>query len=294
MCRSECSEGSRFRRLRSGAKLVASFAVFGAVAVAACVDLSAPKGQPASISQVQLPALFVVQGDTMRDTLGRTGPPSILAFDGAGNVVTSYTPTFFITDSLQQLHFSAVDGSLVSSGAADTAGAVAHVVGQIGSLQTGSQTVYVTVRPDTLARVVAATASDTFFIVAGADSARSVNTLALSTAVRGVGGRAVPGVFVRYELATPLESNTSSPAVYLRDDGNNVFLENQSTPDTADASGATSRTLVINRRFIADDALRGTEPFTIEVVATAMYNGIPLQGSPLRILIPVKGTSLLP
>ena len=49
----------------------------------------------------------------MRDTLGTAVPPSVIAYDGAGDVLTTFAPTFFVTDSLQQLHFSTPDGTLV-------------------------------------------------------------------------------------------------------------------------------------------------------------------------------------
>jgi hypothetical protein len=269
--------------VRSGAwKIVGAVA---AVVIAACVDLSAPKGGPASISQLQLPAFFVVQGDTMRDTLGRAMPPTVVAYDGAGGVLTSFKPRFFITDSLQQLHFSAIDSSLVSSGAADTAGAVAHVVAQIGSLQTGVQTVYVTVRPDTLRRPDTTALAISVPIGDKLDSSSSIGRLALSTVVRGVGGRPVPGVFVRYTLASSVASRNDSPAAYLTDDANAVFLANSSSPDTGDVSGVTSRTLVVNS-FLATErgALLND---TLVVLVTAMYGGSPLRGSPLRLLIPV-------
>jgi hypothetical protein len=165
------------------------------------------------------------------------------------------------------------------------------VLAQIGSLQTASQTVYVTVRPDTLRRVLTATTgTDTLSLDIGKDSASAITTLKLSTVVRGIGGRVVPGVFVRYSLVTPVSSKTAAPAAYLLDDANNIFIRGQSTPDTADISGLTGRTLAINARLVADANVVNPGNITsIEVLATAMYRGVPLQGSPLHILVPVKG-----
>ena len=155
-----------------------------AIAIAACVDLSAPKGVPASISQLQLPAFFVVQGDTMRDTLGHVVPPSIISFDANGGVLTSFRSTFFITDSLQQLHFTTTDSALVSNAPSDTAGAQVHILGQIGALQTANQTVYVTVRPDTLERTDTTTLK--LVLPNGAkDSASSISSVAIDMVVHG-------------------------------------------------------------------------------------------------------------
>jgi hypothetical protein len=258
-------------------------ALLSAVAIAACVDLSAPKGVPASISQIQLPAFYVVAGDTMRDTLGRAGPPKIIAYDANGGVLTTFPSNFFITDSAQQLHFSALDGSLVASGVNDTAGAVVHIVGQIASLQTAVQTVYVTVRPDTLERTDTSTLKLT--LVTGVDSASSISTISLPTVVHGVGGRVVPGLFVHYTLESSPAPKGAAPAAYLTDDANVVFAATKSAVDTGDASGATARTLVLNSHSAANrDALQND---TLFVVVTAMYKGVQLQGSPFRFAIPI-------
>jgi hypothetical protein len=259
--------------------------LLSAIAIAACVDLSAPKGLPASISQLQLPSFFVVAGDTMRDTLGRTLPPGIVAFDATGGVLTSFTPAFFITDSLQQLHFSTLDGSLVANGVSDTAGAIAHVVGQIGSLQTAVQTVYVTVRPDTLERSDATTLTLAVPFSVKLDSSESLGSLSLSTVVHGVDGRVVPGVFVRYTLMSTIASKNGSPVAYLTDEANTVFVAGTSTPDTGTVSGVTARNVVVNSFLAATPSALATD--TLVVVATAQYRGVPLHGSPLRFLIPV-------
>ena len=249
-----------------------------AIAVAACVDLSAPDGKPASISQVQVPAFFVVQGDTMRDTLGTAVPLSIIAYDGAGNVVTSFDPNFFVTDSVPAVKINP-DRTVSATEPGDTAGATAHIIAQIAGLATSAQTIYVTVRPATLARP--STALDTLRLAFGTDSAKAIATKVISTVVQGIDGRPVPGVFVRYTLETAVPSTSqSSPAAYLRDDGNRIFPAGISTPDTGDASGGTSRTVVVNGAFAGDNIANID---TLYVVATAMYRGVPLVNSPLRI-----------
>lgn len=256
-----------------------------AIAIAACVDLSAPKGVPASISQLQLPAFFVVQGDTMRDTLGHVVPPSIISFDANGGVLTSFRSTFFITDSLQQLHFTTTDSALVSNAPTDTAGAVAHVLGQIGSLQTANQTVYVTVRPDTLERTDTTTLK--LVLPNGAkDSASSITSVAIDMVIHGAGARPVPGVFVRYSLESSPPSNGSAPTAYLTNDANVVSLAGQSVADTGNASGVVSRNLVLNS-FMASPTPGALLNDTLVVVVTALYRGTPLQGSPFRVRVPI-------
>jgi hypothetical protein len=263
-----------------------------AVVVAACVDLSAPNDKPASISQVQLPAFFVVEGDTLRDTLGNAVPPSIIAYDGAGNALTSFESRFFITDSAPALHFNP-DSTLSATQPGDTAGATAHIIGQIAGLSTAAQTIYVTVRPDTLRRESTSSGFDTLEYVpnTSADSSAAVKTLNLSTVIHGAGGAAVPGVFVRYALKTQAaSSSTTALSVYLRDDGNKVFPFGTSTPDTGNASGVTSRTLVVNGKYFP----AGQGPDTVVIEATAMYRGVALRGSPLRFAVRLKNPALSP
>lgn len=267
--------------------MVGVVSALAAVVVAACVDLSAPKGSPASISQIKLSAFFVVQGDTLRDTLGAAVPPSVIAYDGAGGVLPAFKPTFFFTDTAPPLHFNP-DSTLSAIGPADTAGTTAHLLAQIGGLQTASQTIYVTVRPDTLERSTTSTALDSIIPVFGQDSASAIATVALSTVVHGVGGRPVPGVFVRYELRSNIASKSPNAlAAYLRDDSNKLFALGQSTPDTGDASGVTSRTLVVNARAVADQNILNYGD-TLTVVATALYKGTPLTGSPLTIRVRLR------
>jgi len=112
-----------------------------AVAAVACIDLSAPKG-PASISLIKLPAAFVVRGDVMRDSAGTPAPPVINQFDANGRLIGGAAPQFFILDSAPAAHFDPSNSVLVG----DKLGIV-NFIGQVGSLQTPSIQVPVTVLP---------------------------------------------------------------------------------------------------------------------------------------------------
>lgn len=259
--------------------------LLSAIAIAACVDLSAPKGVPASISQLQLPAFFVVQGDTMRDTLGHVMRPSIIPYDATGGVLTSFRSTFFITDSLQQLHFTSPDSALVSNAPTDTAGAQVHILGQISVLQTATQTVYVTVRPDTLER--ADTSTLKLVLKTGPDSASSISSVAIDMVVHGAAARPVPGLFVRFSLESSPASKSSAPVAYLTDDANTVYLAGQSAADTGSASGVASRNLVVNS-FMASPSAGALLSDTLVVIVTAKYKNAPLQGSPFRVRVPIQ------
>jgi hypothetical protein len=205
-------------------------------------------------------------------------------YDGAGNRIDTFTPGFFFTDTVGVLSLTP-NGLLVARDTVNPGGTVSTgIIGQVSSLRTPTLTVYVTVPPTTLTRADT-TKRDSIVVPLGPDSAGSIGTAQIATVVRGANGQAIPGIFVRYELETVVESRTSSPAAYLRDDGNRVFPAGQSTADTADASGGTSRTLVMNAKLVADVAALSD---TLVVVVTTSYRGTPLTNAPLRIAVPVR------
>jgi len=257
-------------------------ALFGIAAVA-CVDLSSPKNAPASISLLQLPEFFVVRGDVMRDSLGNPTAPSVITYDGSGAVVTGFTPFVFVTDSQPVITVNST-GILVAAQKTGTA----HVIGQIGNVQTPAAIVYVTVPPTTLVKNVVG--SDTLQLTIGVDSASSLGGFALPAIVRGgAGGQldtAVGGAIVSYRIvSTPFASRSSSPTMYIGDDANNP-----SPRDTSDGAGNVSRKLIINSRLLADTALFfGHRLDSVTVEASMKYKGVNLAGSPLRFVVKVRG-----
>ena len=249
-----------------------------ATLVVACVDLSAPKG-PASISVLQLPSPFVVRGDVMRDSTGAPARIQVLAYDGDGNVMPDVQAQLFILDSAPPAHFDA-DGFLFG----DRLGTV-NVMGQIGNLQTPvtNPPIAITVQPTTIKQ---GTAIDTIRAPFGKDSASSRSTTPISVVVTGVGDTAVYRVVVHFKLTRTLESSSSSqPAAYIGD-GQGKPL----STDTTDASGKTTRAFVIVlTRNLADQALQaGQKVDSVIVEASASYKGVPLAGSPVRLVYPVR------
>lgn len=251
------------------------FTILAGIAVvattAACIDMSAPSGGPASISLLQLPAAFVVAGDTMRDSAGRVMPLGVIAYDGSGAVIANARPRFFVTDSVAFAHIDTVTNVLVG----DSSGIV-HVIGQVGNLQTPVVTIPVTVAPTTLA----ANAIDTLAAPLSGDTTAH-GTESVGVRVTGATDSTVQGVIVHFALLDTLPSTDPSRlAAYLVDDQANV-----SGLDTTDVSGNAARTLVIVPARIA----QGTpNPIVLRVEATATYRGARLAGSPVIISVPVK------
>jgi hypothetical protein len=253
---------------RRGSNLIV---IAGIVAVA-CVDLSAPTG-PASISPVLLPSTFVVRGDTMRDSLGKLAAPMVMAFNQKGDSTIAAAAAFFITDSIVPAHFDK-NGLIVG----DTFG-IAHVVGQIGKLQTSVYALPVTVAPTTITNVPPP--DDTLHLFVGSDSATTIGKIALSVRVTGGHGAdtTVQGVWIRFTIDSAPQGRAG--AFFLLDDQNNL-----STLDTTDASGVAGRTLVGVSAFLADSSLRvGKTTDSVVVKATTRYKGKQLLA---RIVVPVK------
>jgi hypothetical protein len=248
------------------------------IAALACVDMSAPKG-PASISLLQLPALYIVHGDVMRDTNGTPAGPSIIAYDSHGTPLSGQDAQFFFTDSLHIAEFL-TNGQIKG----DTTG-LAHLIGQIGGLQTPPVTISVTVAPDSMKKPIADT---TLNVVPGADSASSIGSVALGVNIVGVGDTAVQGVIVTYTL-TPHSTTKTYPAMFLTDESGLVSLV-----DTTDASGNASRTLRVIAVALDQDVITGARADSALVTATAKYKGAPLIGAPITFKIPVKVSFQLP
>jgi hypothetical protein len=244
------------------------------IAGLACVDMSAPKG-PASISLLQLPALYIVKGDVMRDTNGTPGTPSIIAYDSHGTPTIVTDAQFIFTDSV---HFAAFDATGQIRG--DSIG-IAHLIGQIGALQTPSVPIAVTVAPAAMKKPIADT---TLNVPAGGDSASAVGSVALGVSVTGGAGAdtAIQGVIVTFALA-PHASTQSYPSVFLADDNGAISLV-----DTTDASGIASRTLRVVSIALDKDVIAGNKPDSALVTATAKYKGAFIGGAPVVFKIPIK------
>lgn len=262
-------------------RIATILAVIGAVIGVACVDMSAPSG-PASISALQLPSPSVVVGDVMRDSTGAPAKLGVIAFGADGKQLTDQSPQFFSTDS--------AGPALV-----DLAGAVfgnkvgtAHVVGQIGTLQTPIAAIPVTVAPKSIAR--SGTTIDTLFAPLSADTAQH-GTSAVAVTVSGDSGAPAVGFIVKYTLvqAPATISSSKLPAVYLANDAGIP-----STVDTTDASGHASRNLIVVTALLSDTSLLRGRVDSAVVTAQTSYKGALVPPSPIRFVIPIKVRLKLP
>jgi hypothetical protein len=266
----------------------------GCIVAVACVDLSAPAG-PAAISELLLPSTFVVAGDVMRDSLGNPMPPRIVAFNQHGDSTAVTGASFFFTDSIPHAKLQP-DGIIFG----DSVGK-AHVVAQLGNLQTSVFPLPVTVAPVAI-RALASADSDTLFVPVTTDSATS-RSKPVPIPLRVSGGTnapsatladtAVQGVWVTYKILSKPASRDSvhQPAVFIVNSAGDVSLI-----DTTNSSGQPVNQIVVIGAFLAPSVLSDTSFASSHVViqATAFYKPNPgspgLQHTPIQIAIPLKAT----
>jgi hypothetical protein len=237
-----------------------------AFAAVACVDVSSPKGV-VSISALLPPSPGVVRGDVMRDSSGAPAAMRIIAYDASNKPVGGLSPEFFVLD--RGAHVDAA-GVLVGDSLTTV-----RVVGTIGGLQTAPVSIVVSVAP---VKVAAVGRIDTMRVRVSADTTQNVSP-ALGVAVTGAGDTAVAGVVVQYAVTRmPASLPGNPPTVYISDPAGRPMSR-----DTTEASGRASR-----RRAAMRITALGGPLDSIVVEASASYKGAPLQGSPVRLVIPVK------
>ncbi len=252
----------------------------------ACVDLSPPTG-PAAISLIQLPAKFVVRGDMMRDSLGNPAPPQVFQFNSNGQKTGLAVAQFFILDSAPVAHFDPNTGILVG----DRLGTV-NFVGQVGSLQTATVPVPVTVLPTNLDQGTGAL--DTIKAPVNQDTTLALQigfgASALPVIVSGVGDTGVQGVVVHYAITRTLAStDPNRPAVYLTLNGALTTTDTTNSSGQAGVPGGTQ--INVKANLLADLALATGQKFdSVIVTASASYKGMPLAGSPVTFVFQVTGT----
>lgn len=273
---------------------ILNLVIVGCVVAVACVDLSAPKG-PAAISPLLLPSTFVVRGDSLRDSAGNVAGPRLIQYDQGGRASIATGASFFITDTLPAARILRPQDTIIVG---DTFG-VAHVVGQIGNLQTAAFQLPITVAPVAILPT-AALDTDTIRAPITADSGTSRGTVQIPLRVSGGANApspagldtAVQGVWVTYKLVyAPASQNPARPAVFIINNAGD-----QSLRDTTNASGLTSNQIVVigsllSRSLLSDSAFTaGLKADSVVITASATYKGQPLLNSPFRLVVPLKAT----
>ena len=239
----------------------------GAVVIAGvvgCTDLSGSKAAVLSIQFDTLPSPSVVVGDTLRDTTGAVIRPVVHAFDFDGNEIIP-APVFFVSPD-SGVSVDSATGIVVADSLRSTP---ARIVATVGTLQ-AIQRVNLTLRPDT---VFALDGLDTL-LYSIIDTTLDVSKPLTVQLRHGVApdDSAVTSYIVSFAIVSQPQPNLAD----LVNDAGKLSLV-----DTTDASGIAGRKIRLHPGGLSST----TQVDSIIVNATAKLRGVPVSGSPVRLVL---------
>lgn len=238
---------------------------------AGCLDLSTDPDEIVAIEFNDLPWPSVVAGDTLRDSTGVVAPLSARLLDGDGDEVTG------------EVEFLSQDGDVrvVAGGrivADDTASGTARLLASTTGIQSTTRSIEVVAAPDSADPD--GTISPLSWVVPD-DATLNVSVpLGLRVLDSDPDGPAgVRAWIVSFDLhvAGQAVGKTDTTQVFLVNEAGRV-----SYADTTDAQGRATRRV---RLRIAPGL---TPPDSAVVTVRASYKGLPLAGSPVRWVLPIR------
>ena len=252
-------------------RLIVMAALAAAAAFGACTQVGTDPNVVVSLAFDSLPYPAVVAGDTLRDENGVARALHASALNSSGKEVAGAPVQYLVLDSA----VTVTSGGFVVS--TDTSKRSAHVLAQVGTLQSRTVTIVVTPRPDSLA---AAGTVDTVRYVLADNTTQISAPITLQIVSRTPTTPApVGGWIVRFSVAyhgVTLPANDAATA-WLVDESSR-----RSQEETTASDGTASRRL----RFVAAAMAAGVAD-SLEVTATAIARGAPLAGSPVKVVIHV-------
>lgn len=252
------------------------------LAVGACYAIDAPKDGIASLSFV-LPYPAVVRGDTLRDSAGNVSPLRVVALGTRGDTIRRSAAFVVVDTPYRYLH---VDGAGYVYG--DSVRSVpVHILGSVGFLQTGPESVYVTVPPTRLAP--SDTADSISFYGGPHSDSLAISTYGIAMRVIGAGDTAVAGFVVNYSIThSPIAAANRQSAVLI-DDQNKPSLA-----DTTNSAGVARRRVALNvRGLLVDSKNVPLSPIgdSVVVVAHVLYlhkDVLDSTGRPLTFVVHIS------
>lgn len=248
------------RRRRLGALLALA-------AVTACDHGLAPN-QPFALEFRRLPWPSVVYGDTLRDSTGARAALRAIVLDASGDTLADPGTAFVSLDT----GVTIAGTTLVGTGWTTTG---VRLVAVVGGLQSRPLTLQVTRRPDTLA---AGTPPAITYDVLPTDPRNTSGAVTVRLRSRqgtpATSDSAVRGWVVQFAI-------TRRPPATLMD---SVLLVGKSSAaptdrDTTDASGQAA----VRVRVVPKPGQTAADSVVLQ--ATASYKGLPVPGSPVRIVV---------
>lgn len=249
-------------RVTTVASAALPFVVAGLIA---CGDVSGSSTSVLSIQFDSLRAPSVVVGDTLRDTAGAVILPVVHAFNFRGAEITSPPVWFQSPDS--GVTVDSLTGILVADSLRSTP---ARLIATVGTLQ-AVQSVDVTLRPDLM---VAMNTPDSL-AYSLLDSTRNVSRPLTVKLMHGVAPNdsSVKSYIVSFSIVSQSDPRLGE---LVNDAGTASVI------DTSDANGIAGRAIRLHPLFL----VAATD--SIVLTATARYHGLPVSGSPARLVLRVK------
>jgi hypothetical protein len=258
--------------VKRAARLLAVFVAFATAAAAvACAGVGDP-GATLSVQFDSLPSPAVVYGDTLRDSTGAVSALQAKAYDALGRRIPTATFSYASLDTGVRVD---AGGRVIATGWRT---AVARLVATTGVLQSKVVNVLVTRRPDSLM----AGAADTLSYGIGQanlSSGAQVRLRSRQFPIGATGDSVSPGWVVRYELVSapvPPADTLIDSVFVVGDDGK------RSSIDTTDATGLALRRL----RVVPHPGSTRTD--SVVMRAYASYRGVPVLGSPARLVVVLR------
>lgn len=241
--------------------------VLAAILFFACIDLTTDPDEIVAIEFSELPWPAIVAGDTLRDSTGAAAPLSARLFDADGDLVTG--PVEFL---VQRGGVRVVNGVYLV--ADDTATESVGVIASTSGVQSVVRQIEIVAAPDSLAPDPVTP----FEWVVPDDPALNTSQ-PLAARVLSDAAEGVRSWIVTFELAVDdrIISPTDTAQLYLVAENGRV-----SYVDTTDVVGRASRRL---RLKVTPGFL---PPDSAVITARASYLGVPLKGSPVRLVLPLS------
>ena len=241
--------------------------VAATIAVAACIDFSVDPDEVVAIVFDDLPSPAVVAGDTLRNEAGAAAPLTARLFNADGDEVTGPVE-FFPQDPIVQV--LAGDFLVADLTATGNAGVLASTIG----IQSVVREVEIVTAPTTLAG--GGTLSPLQWVVPDdpqVNVSQPINVRVSSSPTEGV-----RSWVVRFQLqvnGVVIAENDTTQVFLMADNGRPSYA------DTTESSGLATRRV---RLRIAPGLI---PPDSAVITARASYRGVPLNGSPVRMVLPI-------
>jgi len=265
----------RSHRARGLAVVLAFGAAILVAAATACHDLSGSSASILSLRFDSLPNTSVVVGDTLRDTTGAIALPVVHAFNFEGVEIPPPEVHFLSPDT--GVTVDSATGVIVGDSLRSTP---ARIVATVEGLQ-AIQRLDVTLRPDLITGQnvldsVLYSITDTTLNVSPAVTVKLTHGTAPNDS-------AVKSYIVSFQIVSQPDPPPGGPPLgELVNDGGKASII-----DTTDASGIAGRKI----RLHLGGLTSGTQVDSIIVNATAKFRGIPVTGSPVRLVVKLKPRS---